>query len=231
MKMTAAELKQIIIDALNAQGGGINEFVVTKLAEFAALPGTDLTALQSAVTDIQTAIDGDPSQPGYQFLTNLTTRLTAIEVIGDKNKIDVVALQGAVSTAVEDFNTAISNEITARTAAVKAVDDKVILLVSDLDAEKLKTSSNSTTITTLQGQIATAISERSALTSRVTDLESGKLDVTVFEAFKVAMSEAWGAGYAAFHNSLWGGASNVPATSAFTPAALAASSTGDGGVL
>jgi chromosome segregation ATPase len=124
-------LNQTLECLLDGIGQATGEAIRTEINTLLGMPNVDITALSAAVAQIQSILDADPNQPGYQTAQNIITQLVALG-----NRLDALENSTVVAqlqVLVGNINAALATETAERQAADQALQDTIAGLTAQLD--------------------------------------------------------------------------------------------------
>ena len=127
MSQTVEELFGCIATQFGIATG---EAIKAEIDALLAIPNVDLTALQSAITQIQSLLDAEPGTEGFQVGQNIITTLTDLtaRVVALENDTVVATLQ----TLVNSLSVDLGAEINRAQAAEAALQDQIDTLSASL---------------------------------------------------------------------------------------------------
>lgn len=122
MALTTAELQANLIAQQQAEAANIVALIESVVDGRLDVVNIDLTALAAKVEAVNTLLDGDPTNEGFQAFLALVARVVALETTSIEHGASLVALQSALTAQGAALNTRI-DQVEANTAASLSVVD------------------------------------------------------------------------------------------------------------
>lgn len=199
-------------------GIATGEAIKAEIDALLAMPNVDLTALQSAIAQIQSLLDAEPGTEGFQVGQNIITTLTDLtaRVVALENDTVVATLQ----TLVNSLSVDLASEINRAQAAEADLQDQIDALSASL----------ATLQTTVANLPESQACDCAALQAQITALGNSITNLQSADAAFAVQITALQDGIAALTTQL--AAASAAATAAANAAALAqaAAATAQAGV-
>lgn len=157
MTTSTNTLDQTLDCLVSGLGTAVGEQIKTEIETLLGMPSVDLTAIQSAIAQIQSLLDADAGTEGFQVGQNIVTQLIALG-----NRIDALENSTVVAqlqVLVNSIDAGLTAEIARATAAEAALSDQIAGLTSTVNALSdtvagLGTPSSGCDCVAIAGQIA-----------------------------------------------------------------------------
>lgn len=171
-----SDLEAALIAQQQAEARQMITIVKALIAQSLQVHEVDFDALAAKVNSVNTLLDGDEANEGYQAFAALTAKLNTVEATGVNNTASIANLQNALNTQIATLNSRVDTVETEARTGREALDARITTLRSEYEAHvAAKLTADNTRDTRLddhQARIEALEASKALIEGRLTVLET-----------------------------------------------------------
>lgn len=141
MALTTAELQANLIAQQQAEAANIVALIESVVDGRIAIVDVDLEALAAKVAAVNSLLDGDPTNEGFQAFIALVARVVALETASTEHGAAIALLQSALAAQGVALNTRIDDLDFNTSASLTLLGDRLTTAEAQVSAETLRSMS------------------------------------------------------------------------------------------